>query len=125
MNFILCLQRITGGFVHTSSIQHPRNGFIHNACFVRCHFIRLKNPLCFLFSKKSDCLAQFSTQNKIRKHTMKLILTSGTASSPQVLCIHGVGVIYEFFKCTTIPVVKSELDLCTNIFGASELLYTF
>ena len=44
---------------------------------------------------------------------MALILALGTISPPHVSRSHSVGVVYEFFKRTTIPGV-------VNIFGASD-----
>ena len=48
------------------------------------------------------------------------LLALGPASLPQLLRSRGVGVVYEFVKCTTIPGVKSELESRANIFGASD-----
>ena len=51
---------------------------------------------------------------------MELILDLGPASSPWLPRSRSVCVIYEFFKRTTIPAVKSELDLRAIVFGASK-----
>ena len=51
---------------------------------------------------------------------MELILDLGPASSPWLPRSRSVCVIYEFFKHTTIPAVKSELDLRAIFFGASK-----
>ena len=51
---------------------------------------------------------------------MTLLLVLGPASPTQVPRSRGVGVFCKFFKCTMIPGVESELDSCTNIFGASD-----
>ena len=56
---------------------------------------------------------------------MALLPALDTASSTQVPRSHGVNVVYEFFKHTTIPAVESELDLCTNILGTGDRSDTF
>ena len=54
---------------------------------------------------------------------MTLLLALNPTISPQVPGSRGVSVIYEFIKCTTIIAVELELDLRTNIFGASDDSY--
>ena len=53
---------------------------------------------------------------------MKLLLSLGTMSPPQVPHSRCVGVINEFIKPTMIQAVESELDLRENISGASDEL---
>ena len=49
---------------------------------------------------------------------MILILALYPDSSPQVLRICGVNVVYKFVKCTTILGIDLEIDLRVNIFNA-------
>ena len=49
-----------------------------------------------------------------------LLLTLDPTSSPQLPHCLSVRVIYKLVKRTTIPEVKSKLDLHANIFGAIE-----
>ena len=73
-----------------------------------------------LFAKKYNYLAQFSIYNKVRKHTMALIRILIPVSSTHIPHIRGVGVIYKFFKRSTISEGKSGINLCENIFGTSD-----
>ena len=53
---------------------------------------------------------------------MILLLALGTASPLHVTHSRGVGVVYEFIKLTTIPVVDSEIYSGANVFGSSDNL---
>ena len=48
-----------GIFVQISSLQDICNGFVDSARTILCQFVGLQNSPLFLFSDKSDCLAQF------------------------------------------------------------------
>ena len=50
---------------------------------------------------------------------MTLLLVLIPLGYPQVPRSSGVGVVYKFVECSTVLQVKSSIDLCVNVFGAS------
>ena len=86
---------------------------------------RVATPPLITVPKQIGRPCKISLVEKVWECTVKLISTLIPARPPQIYCSRGVEGQYEFIKLSSIPLVKSSINLCANIFVANYESYVF